>query len=302
MPAKPRWLLAIPDAIRQLEGLDRDLLTRRDVERLFGVSRARAATLMRTFGAELTGLSLTLPRAELLRQLRLYREAGRLPRRGAAARASGDRAVQGASDRDSGAGPDRSAAGAAVGAAGRRAGRTGPDRSPVQQRYRGGAAVVCAGSGADARLRALRSGRQRGGDSGRRVRLQGLQGPAARGAGGDVITRPRDAARPSTFRGSHRVGSGVAPVGPGTTRRWWATLVPSGGTEQHRAGGRNDAVALHRGSHPAGVDRSTGAEHDGAAGRGGGAGRGGIPGRVAALRQPAARRGGLCHGCGRGVA
>ena len=30
MPATPRWLLAIPDAIRQLEALDRDLLTRRD--------------------------------------------------------------------------------------------------------------------------------------------------------------------------------------------------------------------------------------------------------------------------------
>ena len=43
MPAPPRWLLAVPDAIRQLEKLDRDLLTRRDVEQLFGVSRARAA-------------------------------------------------------------------------------------------------------------------------------------------------------------------------------------------------------------------------------------------------------------------
>ena len=57
MPAPPRWLLAVPDAIRQLEALDRDLLTRRDVERLFGVSRARAAQLMRTFGAELVGAS-----------------------------------------------------------------------------------------------------------------------------------------------------------------------------------------------------------------------------------------------------
>ena len=26
MPAPPRWLLAVPDAIRQLEALDRDLL------------------------------------------------------------------------------------------------------------------------------------------------------------------------------------------------------------------------------------------------------------------------------------
>ena len=65
MPAPPRWLLAVPDAIRQLEKLDRDLLTRRDVEKLFGVSRARAAQLMPMFGA-----ARVLRRSELLRQLR----------------------------------------------------------------------------------------------------------------------------------------------------------------------------------------------------------------------------------------
>ena len=74
MPAKPRWLLAVPDAIRQLETMDRDLLTRRDVERLFGVSRARAAQLMRTFGAERVGASRVLRRTALLRQLRSYRQ------------------------------------------------------------------------------------------------------------------------------------------------------------------------------------------------------------------------------------
>ena len=63
MPAPPRWLLAVPDAVRQLEKLDRDLVTRRDLERLFGVSRARAAQLMRTFGAELAGSSCVLRRA-----------------------------------------------------------------------------------------------------------------------------------------------------------------------------------------------------------------------------------------------
>ena len=63
-----------PDAIRQLEALDRDLLTWRDVERLFGVSRARAAQLMRTFGAELVGASRVLRRTALLRQLRKYRQ------------------------------------------------------------------------------------------------------------------------------------------------------------------------------------------------------------------------------------
>ena len=88
MPAKPRWLLAIPDAIRQLEALDRDLLTRRDVEKLFGVSRARAAQLMRTFGAELVGAARVLRRTELLRQLRKVPVSGPP----SAARSSGARA------------------------------------------------------------------------------------------------------------------------------------------------------------------------------------------------------------------
>ena len=70
MPAKSRWLLAIPDAIKQLEALDQDLLTRRDLERLFGVSKVRATQLMTAFGAGRTGHLLTLPRAALLRQLR----------------------------------------------------------------------------------------------------------------------------------------------------------------------------------------------------------------------------------------
>ena len=43
------------------------------MERLFGVSRARAATLMQTFGAEMTGTQRTLPRTQLLRQLRQHR-------------------------------------------------------------------------------------------------------------------------------------------------------------------------------------------------------------------------------------
>ena len=73
MPATPRWRLALPDAIQQLEALDQDLLTRRDVERLFGVAKVRAVALMRVFGAGRTGLLLTLPRTALLRQLRRHR-------------------------------------------------------------------------------------------------------------------------------------------------------------------------------------------------------------------------------------
>ena len=79
MPAKPRWLLAIPDAISQLENLDRALITRRDIEQLFGVSTARAATLMQAFGAEMTGYQRTLPRTRLLKQLKETPDQGRLP-------------------------------------------------------------------------------------------------------------------------------------------------------------------------------------------------------------------------------
>ena len=73
MPAKPRWLLAIPDAIRQFEELDWQLLTRRDIERLFGIGKARAAALMKTFGAELVGNQRTFPRTKLLPQLKKHR-------------------------------------------------------------------------------------------------------------------------------------------------------------------------------------------------------------------------------------
>ena len=73
MPAKPRWLLSIPDAISQLEQLDRQLLTRRDIERLFGVGKVRAAALMKTFGAEFIGNQRTLPRTKLLQQLKKHR-------------------------------------------------------------------------------------------------------------------------------------------------------------------------------------------------------------------------------------
>ena len=107
MPATPRWLLAVPDAIRQLETLDRDLLTRRDMERLFGVSRARAAQLMRTFGAELVGASRVLRRTEAPAAAAEVPAAGRVPRRGGTAHAPGGRAPPGAAHRDPGRGAQR---------------------------------------------------------------------------------------------------------------------------------------------------------------------------------------------------
>ena len=118
MPTKPRWLLAIPDAIRQLAALDREWLTRRDIEQLFGVSRARAATLMQTFGAEMTrlpGRRVSFGGPKLLRQLR-KRTAQRAAFRGEAgtsAHAPGGRAPPGPAHRDPGGGAGRGARGEA---------------------------------------------------------------------------------------------------------------------------------------------------------------------------------------------
>ena len=88
VPATPRWLLAIPDAITQLKALDQDLLTRRDLERLFGVSKVRATQLMTAFGAGRTGPLLTLPRAALS-QARLTGILAAVPRETLEARLAG---------------------------------------------------------------------------------------------------------------------------------------------------------------------------------------------------------------------
>ena len=54
-PPSPGGSLAIPDAISQLEKLDRTLLTRRDIEQLFGVSTARACVIRRILNAQSGG-------------------------------------------------------------------------------------------------------------------------------------------------------------------------------------------------------------------------------------------------------
>jgi hypothetical protein len=73
MPFAPLWLSRIPDAVGQLEDLDRDAITRRDLEYLFGVSRALAAQLMHRFGAGRVGSQLVLDRAALIRTLKTLR-------------------------------------------------------------------------------------------------------------------------------------------------------------------------------------------------------------------------------------
>ena len=166
MPAKPRWLLAVPDAVRQLEKLDRDLVTRRDLERLFGVSRARAAQLMREFGAELAGSSRVLRRADLLRQLKRLRgraafriETERRTRVLAElrqARLTGIRVAVPVESLEARLGglPE----GVTV--------EPGPDRGAVRGGEGGRGEALRAGPGADGRLRALRDARREGGDVG----------------------------------------------------------------------------------------------------------------------------------------
>ena len=162
MPPKPRWLLAIPDAISQLENLDRTLLTRRDIERLFGVSTARAATLMQTFGAEMTGYQRTLPKTQLLRQLRKHR--ARAAFRGEEKRRERllDRAPEGPADRDpsdaSRRDPRREVGELARGGVG----FSGPDRGAVQRGEGGGERRSTRWPMARERLRAVREARRRG--------------------------------------------------------------------------------------------------------------------------------------------
>ena len=84
MPAPPRGRRASPDARRPRDALDREVLTRGDVEQRCGVSSARAATRMQTVGAARTGTQRTLPRTQRLRQLRQHR--ARAACRGDAAR------------------------------------------------------------------------------------------------------------------------------------------------------------------------------------------------------------------------
>ena len=151
----PRWLLALPDAIAQLEALDREVLTRRDLEQLLGVRRAHAATLMRTFGAGRTGNLRTLQRTQLLRQLRARRKgvafSGEVERRERMlanlrqARLSGIRVRM-------------PAAVVSARLAGLPEGVTvdpWPDRGAVHKREGSGCASLRTGAGADERLRAV---------------------------------------------------------------------------------------------------------------------------------------------------
>ena len=154
VPAKPRWLLAIPDAISQLENLDRQLFTRRDIERLFGVGKVRTAALMKTFGAELVGNQMTPAADEAPAAAEEAPGAGRVPCR-EGTRAPGRRAPAGPADRVPVQGARRDLEREAVEPARWGVGRARPDRGAVRRgRGRPGSALH-AGPGGRERSRAL---------------------------------------------------------------------------------------------------------------------------------------------------
>ena len=68
MPAKPEWLLRLPEIRAELEHLDVAIVDRAGIERIFGVRRRRAIELMHQFGGYQTGRTFLLDRVRLLIQ------------------------------------------------------------------------------------------------------------------------------------------------------------------------------------------------------------------------------------------
>src|ERR1017187_3545635 len=66
MPAKPEWLLRLPDIRAELEHLSVPVVDRAGIERIFGLRRRRAIELMHEFGGYQAGRSFLLDRVRLL--------------------------------------------------------------------------------------------------------------------------------------------------------------------------------------------------------------------------------------------
>src|SRR5450759_1243016 len=69
MPAKPEWLLRLPEIRAELEHLDAPVVDRCGIEYIFGLRRRRAIELMHQFGGYQAGRAFLLDRARLLEAL-----------------------------------------------------------------------------------------------------------------------------------------------------------------------------------------------------------------------------------------
>jgi hypothetical protein len=70
VPAKPLWLLQIPEIVSLLETFDVPVVDRAIVERLFGLRRRRAIELMHRFGGYQAGRTFLIDRHLLIEHLR----------------------------------------------------------------------------------------------------------------------------------------------------------------------------------------------------------------------------------------
>ena len=69
MPAKPEWLLRLPDIRAELEHLEVPVLDRCGIERIFGLKRRRAIELLHQFGGYQAGRTFLVERRGLLQAL-----------------------------------------------------------------------------------------------------------------------------------------------------------------------------------------------------------------------------------------
>ena len=69
MPAKPDWLLRLPEIRAELEHLDVPVVDRSGIEHIFGLRRRRAIELMHQFGGYQAGRTFLLDRVRLLEAL-----------------------------------------------------------------------------------------------------------------------------------------------------------------------------------------------------------------------------------------
>src|ERR1035437_4891889 len=69
MPAKPEWLLRLPDIRAELEHIAVPIVDRVGIERIFGLKRRRAIELMHEFGGYQAGRTFLVDRARLLEAL-----------------------------------------------------------------------------------------------------------------------------------------------------------------------------------------------------------------------------------------
>ena len=70
MPAKPRWLIRIPEILEELEEIQTPVVDRAMCERLFGLQRRRTITLLHLFGGYQAGSTFLVDRRSLMKQLR----------------------------------------------------------------------------------------------------------------------------------------------------------------------------------------------------------------------------------------